>query len=243
MDLLERWPTDDDQPWFLWVNFPGPHDPFDPPADRQARYADVDFPGPVNAPASTPPQDHLALRRNYAAACEGIDAWIGRLLAAVDARGETDRTLILFASDHGELLGDHGYWAKNRPEEGSVHVPLILAGPGVPAGAVRHDPVEVIDLSATLLSAAGLPVPDHMDARPLLGADVPRRDVQVSALGEWRMICDGRHKLVLENAGATRRLYDLHDDPGEAHDLAPARPDLADRLAARYARETRGPRP
>ena len=239
LDMLTRWPTDPTgehpTPWMLWVNFPGPHEPFDPPAELMRRYDGVDFPPPIDWPANADPQDHLQLRRNYAAMCEGIDEWVGRLIDTVEARGELDRTLIVFASDHGEMLGDHGKWYKGVPEEGAVHVPLIVAGPGVPQGATRDDPVELIDLGATLLAAAGLDVPDTMDARPLAILGATPRDVQVSALKDWRMACDGRWKLVMTE-GEPHRLYDLQADPAEIVNRAEAHPAEVDRLAADYAR-------
>jgi arylsulfatase A-like enzyme len=227
---LQTWPQPDDRaepaPWMLWVNFPGPHEPFDPPAQLQQRYDGIDFPPPVAVPDNADPQDHQQLRRNYAAMCEGIDEWVGKLLAAVEARGETDRTLVVFASDHGELLGDHGRWYKNTWHEGSVHVPLILAGSGVAAGQTRDQPVELIDIAATMLDAAGQPTPDAWDARSLLTAEP--RQVQHAALGSWRMVSDGRHKLVID--GEDTLLFDLDADPAETQNLADTHPDQVTRL-------------
>jgi len=238
LNMLTRWPTDPTgehaAPWMLWVNFPGPHEPFDPPAELMRRYDGVGFPPPIDWPDDADPQDHQQLRRNYAAMCEGIDEWVGRLIDAIDARGELDDTLIVFASDHGEMLGDHGKWYKGIADEGSVHVPLIVAGPGVPEGETRDDLVELIDIGATLLAAAGLDVPDAMDARPLSIHGGTPRDVQLSALQNWRMACDGRWKLVLTH-GEPTWLYDLHADPGETVNLADENPAEVERLAAAYA--------
>lgn len=231
LSFLDRWSVGD--PWFLWVNFPGPHEPFDPPAELLRRYDGVEFPEPVEP--GTPRQDDQALRRAYAAMCEGIDEWIGRLIAAVDGRGELDRTLIVFASDHGEMLGDHGRWYKEVPYEGTVHVPLIIAGPDAPSGEQRHDLVELIDISATVLTAAGLDIPSDWDARPLLNAD-QRREVQLSGLREWRMICDGRHKLVMQN-GKPTDLFDLQHDPAERHNVLTEAPTIARALAMRLSHE------
>ncbi len=236
--FLDRWAAPGNgeaEPWFLWVNFPGPHEPFDPPAELLSRYADVTFPPPIPGAGQMGPQDDQALRRAYAAMIEGIDEWVGRLIAAVDRRGELERTVIVFASDHGEMLGDHGRWYKCLPYEGSVHVPLILAGPGVPAGQVRHDPVELIDISATLLQCVGLDTPAAWDARPLLG-DGPKRTVQVSGLGRWRLICDGRHKLVTCD-GVPSELFDLHADPAERHNILSGAPAVAADLAVRLSQE------
>ncbi len=207
------------EPWFCWVNFPGPHDPFDPPAELLERYEGVDFPPPV---AGDPELDHQASRRAYAACCTGIDEWVGRLIRVVEARGELDNTLIIFASDHGEMLGDHGRWTKSLPQEGSVHVPLIAAGPGVAEARRTNALVELIDLAATITDAAGAAPVDGWDARslwPVLrGKAEAHRDVQHSGLRQWRMVCDGRYKLVRDPKNGDA-LYDLEADPGETNNL------------------------
>ncbi|MEM6334126.1 MAG: sulfatase-like hydrolase/transferase [Planctomycetota bacterium] len=229
--FLEDWPAGTDDPWLLWVNFPGPHEPFDPPAEFLARYEGVGFPDPLHPDADN---DHQALRRAYAALCTHVDHWIGCILDAVEQRGEAGKTLVVLASDHGEMLGDHGRWYKEVPHEPSVHVPLILAGPGVPRGHVRDDLVELIDIGPTLLTAAGLPVPDHFDARPLPTHGGTARDHQLLGLKSWQvLVTDDRHKLVVGFDGKPRRLYDLNADPLEQHDLAGTQPDLVDRLTRR----------
>jgi arylsulfatase len=236
--FLDRWGVG--EPWLLWVNFPGPHEPFDPPVALLRHYDGVTFPDPVNpGDDQETEQDHQAIRRSYAAMCEGIDEWVGRLIAAVDRRGERDRTIVVFCSDHGEMLGDHSLWYKQYPHEGSVHVPLIVAGPGVPAGEVRDDLVELIDLSASCLTWAGLDTPDDWDARPLSIAGGEPRRVQVSGLGDWRMICDGRYKLVARG-GKPAELYDLSDDPTERHNIMSSHAALADELMLRLSHELGG---
>ncbi len=227
LELLDRTPAEG--PWMLWVNFPGPHDPFDPPRELQQRYDGVDFPPPVNAKDDygEKPVDHPTLRRNYAACCEGIDEWVGRILDAVAQRGELDNTLVIFSSDHGEMLGDHGHFNKGRAGEGSVHVPLVVAGPGVEGGRVDDRLVELIDVSGLMLHAAGLDRPDDWDARCPLHD--PPRDVQLAALNDWRMACDGRHKLVVKD-NHPDRLFDLQDDPREMHNVADQHGEVVERL-------------
>jgi len=233
LDRLCHWPVAaPDQPaspWMLWVNFPGPHEPFDPPAELQQRYDGVDFPPPVDWPGDAPAQAHQQLRRNYAAMCEGIDDWVGRLLDQVKARGEWDNTLVIFASDHGELLGDHGRWYKARPEEGSTRVPLIVAGPGVPEGQLDDSPVELIDIAATMLAAAGTDPLDDADARPLPTHGGTPRDHVCSALHDWSMVVRGQHKFIMEK-GQPDRLYDLAADPAELHNLADEQPETVETM-------------
>lgn len=215
LKLLEETPKD--APWFLWVNFPGPHDPWDAPADLLARTQDDVFPGPVNGEDG---YDHQAIRRNYAAMMAGIDDGCRQILDAVRERGELENTLIVFASDHGELLGDHGLWNKSHWREASVHVPLFVSGPGMDAGRTDDRPVELIDLAAVFLEAAGLEVPADWDARSVFGE---ARVLQHAALREshkdnagWEMVCDTRWKLVQHDDGR-RELYHLESDPQELH--------------------------
>lgn len=223
MKLLEQFPLDG--PWMLWVNFPGPHDPFDPPRRWQSWYDGVDFDPPAHGQDEflDKPVDHQQLRRNYAACCEGIDAWLGRYLDAIEQRGELDNTIVVFASDHGEMLGDHGRFGKASHHEGSVHVPLVVAGPGVREGAESAALVELIDLAATFLDLAGLEVPSDFDAKsfcPILtsdAADATHRDLQIMGLeapnrNAWHTAFDGRFKLlreIEENGQICEQLFDL----------------------------------
>jgi arylsulfatase A-like enzyme len=218
--LLEGLPVG--EPWFLQVNFPGPHEPFDPPAELARRYEDVEFPGPVDG---EPHQDHRRIRRNYAAMIEGIDEWVGRLLDAVARRGELDNTIVVYASDHGEMLGDLGRWFKSIPHEPSVHVPLVVSGPGVDRGVRSDALVELFDLAPTFCDLAGVAPGEDWEAQsiaPILrGGAGAHRDVQVSSFKDWRMATDGRWKLVLYDGG-DRLLFDLKEDPAERCNLADA---------------------
>lgn len=260
IELLDGIPVG--APWLLWVNFPGPHEPFDPPLELRQRYDGVTFPGPIPPPDSPSVHlqaerlrraktngevsstdtvnDHQQIRRNYAAMIEGIDEWIGRLVQRITERGELDNTIIVFSSDHGEMLGDLGLWYKCCAFEGSVHVPLICAGPGIRAGATSYDLIEMIDLAATFAELAGLPVPPDWDARSfapaLRGEEFPSRDVQLSSLKDWKMIFDGRWKLI-ETQGAAPSLFDLANDPAEERDVAKDQPQIVDRLSRRLAEE------
>lgn len=243
LKLLDRTPRT--APWMLWVNFPGPHDPFDPPRSVQQRYDGVRFPEPIGNGVSDVDKmgravDHQQIRRNYAAACEHIDQWVGRIIDAVERRGELERTVIVFSSDHGEMLGDHGRFTKTVPQEGSVHVPLVVAGPDIEAGRQSQALVELIDLSATFADLAGLDVPEDWDARSIAGLltgqadDASHRTEQVSGLAKWRMICDGRYKRVEYEDGRVL-VFDLENDPCEQQNLAETQPAAAGELAGALA--------
>jgi len=250
LNLLEKgFPRN--QPWFLQVNFPGPHNPVDITRAMAPWYRDAEFPQPIDSHELSS-EAHVRIRRNYSAMVENIDRWLGRFLEAVAARGESDRTLVIFSSDHGEMLGDHGRWAKKVPYEPSVAVPLIVKGPGVVPAKLQSGPTATLDLVATFLEAGGYGVLDEMDSRslwPVLRGDQSAgRKTVSSALGAWRMVADGRFKLIegfdtkaayTEGASLPAPspqkpetiLFDLKEDPNELRNIAAAHPELVARLS------------
>ncbi len=223
-----------DQPWHLVVNFTGPHDPFDVTSAMRTRWESVAVPEPVAN--DDPDRESIRMnRQNYAAMIENIDQRVGEMISVVEERGELENTLIVYASDHGEMLGDHGKWAKRYWYGPSAGVPLIVAGPGVRSGIVTDCPVSIHDLAPTFLECAGAEPLPHADAvsftRFLAGTQAcPRRTV-FSGLDAWRMVSDGRHKLVL-GASETPLLYDLVHDPWELDNVAASHPDLVRKLSA-----------
>ena len=237
LELLRRAP--EGRPWFLQVNFTGPHDPWDITESMAELYAGAQFPSAVGDSRFTPDR-HEAVRRNYSAMVENIDRWLGVYATELERRGELGRTLIVFSSDHGEMLGDHGRWGKNTPRQPSVGVPLVIAGPNVRGGHVCDGPATILDLTATFLEAAALPVPDDMDSRslaPLLSgrADLHREYV-TSGLRDWRLAFDGRWKLI-RHADGSARLYDLERDPHEMTDVSSDAPEQVERLTAHMPTE------
>ncbi|MCX7016853.1 MAG: sulfatase-like hydrolase/transferase, partial [Candidatus Sumerlaeota bacterium] len=165
-----------------------------------------------------------------------VDSWVGQILKQLDDYGLTANTLVVFTSDHGEMLGDHGMHSKFVFYEGSVHIPLILRLPGViPAGTVVKTPVSQIDIHPTILDYCGVtggPV-EGRSLRPLVeGKDNGAGWFVVS---EWAkesnpgfMVFDGRWKLVLGRDATVRSLdalYDLRNDPLEMINLIGNNPD------------------
>ncbi|MFH1566873.1 MAG: sulfatase/phosphatase domain-containing protein, partial [Gemmatimonadota bacterium] len=150
-----------------------------------------------------------------------------------------------YASDHGEMLGDHGRWGKSTWHNAAAGVPLIVSVPQAPGGRVSQALVSLHDLAATFLDYAGarpLPEMEARSLRPVLeggAADGDHREVAVCGLGDWRLVVDGRHKLVSRRDGADL-LYDRVDDPWEDRDLAAERPEVVGRLRSRLAREIPG---
>lgn len=239
------------QPWLFSVNVFDPHPPFDPPQAYRDHYPTAAMPGPhfqesdlaaqaklagidFQTPARRPDSfNACGLQAAYWAMVELIDANVGRLLAALERTGQADNTLVIFMSDHGEALGDHGLLMKGcRFYEGLVRVPLLLRWPGkIRAGLRRDALVELTDLAPTLLELAGLPVPAAMQGRslwPLLTGQTDRhRDLvrceYYAALppGQSRatMMRDQRHKLVVYHGTELGELFDLEEDPWEFHNL------------------------
>lgn len=238
------------KPWCMTVNFAGPHEPLDVTERMRARFADVDFPLP-HKHNGVDPERHLAMRQNYAAMVELIDDWLGRYVARLEEAGVLEDTLIVFSSDHGEMLGDLNMWAKSVHFEASVRVPLIIAGPGCDAvGAIVSDPVSLLDMTATMLETAGCSAEgmEGISLVPTLSEGKRHaRDHVFSGLGNWRAVSDGRYKLVVgfrpdlmvreiqfasfdPESLETAELFDLAADPWEENDISRDQPAIRDQL-------------
>jgi arylsulfatase A-like enzyme len=235
VEWIERY--DRQEPFFLFVGFPGPHDPWDAPAEAVARYEDVD----VSMPASTRRPDTEStgrygallnafawvsdsetmtdaairgMRRAYAADISVIDRAVCDIVDALERTGKADNTWIIYTSDHGEMGGNHGLMSKCVLYEPAVRVPLIIRPPGGCPQRVVDALVEHLDVPATVRAIAGAPDVAHSEGRSLLGSlhatsDVPRRDVAVSEL------------VVDEDALTACQLFDLTEDPAEDYNLLP----------------------
>ena len=179
----------DRDPWYLFSSFIHPHPPFTPPNPWHKLYRPAMMPLP-----NTPPgfetlhtfinkvqnrykyrdqgtdRNLVRLIKAYYYACVSfIDAQVGRLIEALEDNGQLDNTLIVFTSDHGELLGDYGCWGKRSMHDASARVPLIARMPGrFDGGRVCGTPVSLVDLAPTFLSAAGGSIGTHeLDGKDL----------------------------------------------------------------------------
>ena len=254
--LIRNFPKD--QPWFLQVNFTGPHDPWDVTPRMQEPWKDVSFPLPVSWGEEN--RDRIVkVRQNYAAMVENIDRNCGLLIDEVRKRGELENTIIIYSSDHGETLGDHLKFNKSQPERASVDIPFVMWGPGIERGAVCDSLVELQDLTNTIMDLAGLEMPEAEDSLSLVpilrgektghreyqvsallsGEKTENREYQVSALTGWQMINDGRYKLIVAD-GEQNRLYDLDQDPWETNNIAEEKPDDVRRLKAQLNEAYKG---
>ena len=253
-----------ERPWAAFVSLVSPHFPLRAPQEFYNLYADADFDLEPQQLPDHPEIRNLARFFDYErhftaetrhAAMAGyfgltsfLDDCVGEILATLEESGQVEDTVILYLSDHGELLGDKGMWTKQVMYEASAGIPMILAGPGVPDGIVRNTAASIVDVAATALdvmldtlddSAPGLSLrqlaqdPDDADRTVLCeyhdggsttGAFMVR-------WGDWKYVC---------YPGMPPQLFNLAEDPSEDHDLgsdvsqraAAARAEGASRLAA-----------
>jgi arylsulfatase A-like enzyme len=185
-------------------------------------------------------RDAGALKAHYYALVTQVDACVGRLIETLEKTGQRDNTVVIFTSDHGEMLGDHGLIYKGcRFYEGGVRVPLVFNAPGRVAAGVRADGlVELLDIAPTILEMAGLEIPSHMQGRSLGGvlagtadpdhirkfarcehydANTKRNREGQPAYGT--MYRDERYKCIVYHGYDLGEIYDLQEDPGEFENL------------------------
>jgi arylsulfatase A-like enzyme len=237
---------DASKPFLLYVAYMSPHDPRVPPK----KYADLYDPGKIELPANFLPQhpfDNGSLRirdellagfprtpeevRRHIAGYYGmiteVDAQIGRVLDAVERSAQADNTYVIFASDNGLAVGQHGLMGKQSLYDHSLRVPMVISGPGITRGARAPGLCHIMDLSPTILELAGVPATSPLDGRSLTGAlkrpDTRlRSDVMAAYQNVQRAIRTDRWKLILYNVAGEKhtQLFDLKDDPLEIRNLA-----------------------
>jgi arylsulfatase len=249
LKLLHAAPKD--RPWFLAVNFTGPHPPVDITRSMDHNARRREYPQP-NQSTEFDRATHVAIRQNYSTMVENIDRWLGAYVDELRKSRELENTLIVYSSDHGDMLGDHDRWGKTLPYHASTCVPLVVAGPGVEARGVSDALVSHIDLASTFLECSGTRTPKDMDSRslwPVLsGKARHHREFVRSALWNWRLIYDGKEKLICgfdpkvkshQQEKATGELadmlFDLRSDPLENTNLAGSRGDAVERLKKQLA--------
>jgi arylsulfatase A-like enzyme len=246
-------------PWLMSVNLFDPHPPFDAPDRYRNRYDEGSLPPPLYRESDVthherlsgfffqskvirPDEDRLRKKASYYGMVELIDEQVGRMLDALEASGQRERTVVLFASDHGEMLGDHGVIGKGcRFYEALVRVPLIISGPGFRKGLLSDALVELTDLAPTLADVAGLELPwthgtslvplltgeqdpshhrdfvrcEYYDTLNMFAPHEPERHTPCWAT----MYRDRRYKLATYHGSQYGELYDLDEDPNEFDNL------------------------
>ncbi len=243
------------KPWCAYAGFSKPHPKF----TAAARYRDL-YP-PEKMPLPKWPENYLEERHTmfqvlanfkniqvpvpdervrrarsaYFGLITELDEIVGQVLDQLEKTGQIHNTLVVYTSDHGEMLGEHGLWLKNVLLQGAVHVPLIMAGAGLPSGKTVSAPVSAADIGATLVDAAGTTRPKELRGHSLLplalgqgsthpGFAFAESHSEGNCTGSF-MIRKGDHKY-LYFTGDDPLLFDLKKDPGEFHNLA-ARKEFA----------------
>jgi arylsulfatase A-like enzyme len=231
-----------DQSFFMHVNFAAPHDPRIWPPGYEKKYDASKLPLPANFRAEHP-FDHGNLRGRdelllpfprtadevqqelacYYAVISHLDEQIGRIFKALDESGQRENTLVVFTADHGLAIGSHGLVGKQNMYEHTINVPLIIAGPGIPAGERRAAQCYLRDLFPTLCELAGV-APAKIDGQslvPILRGE--KAEIHPFIVGYFqdsqRMIREGKWKLIWYPKIDRWQLFDIVSDPHELQDL------------------------
>lgn len=257
-----------ESPFFCFLSWGPPH-PASFGLRPSARFAGKEPPWRRNVPERFRERESLRSALGaYYDLCEQVDVEMGRLLDALDAAGVADRTVVVFTSDHGDMLGSHGMFHKEHPYEESLRVPLILRMPGrIHPGSQSDALVSGIDLMPSFTKLCGLDSPKTCTGRDLSPVLLGRADAGLTksvycegrmgtakpigrhlGAGSWRAVVTERHKLVVDESGAVILAIDLAEDPDELENLAgdPAHAalieDLGEQLAT-WKLQTRDPFP
>jgi choline-sulfatase len=247
---LRRYPTAvGSKPWALFVSFVSPHYPLTAPQEFYDLYADQQMPptiaGGHNQKPNHPVLQEMAkfwdydshfdnetrerAKRGYLGLCSFLDDNIRQVLEALEDSGAARDTVVIYITDHGEMLGNHGYWAKSVMYEDSVGIPLIMSGANVPIG-VNHTPVSLTDIAATVENTVELDRPKAeapWQSRPLQDF-IAAPEAERFILSEYHdggsptgffMIRQGAWKYVYYAGGQPCQLFNMEMDPDELTDL------------------------
>ncbi|MCL4678173.1 MAG: sulfatase-like hydrolase/transferase [Alphaproteobacteria bacterium] len=236
-----------DKPFFMYLAFNAPHDPRQSPQEYVDRYPLEKIGVPVNFESEYPFKDAMGCGRNlrdealapfprtefavkvnrqeYYAITTHMDTQVGRILDSLQRTGKADKTYIIFTSDHGLAVGQHGLMGKQNMFDHSVRVPLIVAGPGIPKDRRIDGDVYLQDVMPTTLELAGAPIPDHVEFKSLMPVIRGEREQNYEAIyGGYlklqRMVRQDGCKLILYPTIRRAVLFDLQTDPNEMNDLA-----------------------
>jgi arylsulfatase A-like enzyme len=242
IDFLKR--PKEGKPFLAYVALNAPHDPRIAPREYHDRYNAAKPPLPDNflprhpfnngnmagrdeelAPWPRTPEivrQHLA---DYYASITFLDVQVGRVLDALKASGLSEKTIVVFASDHGLAIGSHGLFGKQNLYDHSMHAPLIVAGPGIPKGKRADALCYLLDVFPTLGELAGVPGPEGSEGKSLApvirGSATKVRDSIFTAYAKvQRAVRDDRWKLLVYPQINKLQLFDLGNDPSEMKDLS-----------------------
>ena len=253
-----RWITDaapTDRRWVAHVSYAYPHYPYRAPVDRPPLDDGVDVPLPPAWRESQWPrhaeldahrrlmgydeqpldEDELRhLRWIYTGMVEFVDEQVGAVLAALDASPHSEDTLVIYTTDHGDMLGSHGFVMKSVMYDGAARLPLVIRGPGVDAGAVCETAASLVDVFPTVLDSVGVGPTDGDESLPgrslveIAGANSPDKTRVAfseyhgpSSTGASYLVRRGRWKYVRHELDPSApQLFDMFDDPDELIDVA-----------------------
>ena len=242
--LKDREASNETRPFYIYIAPPVPHDPRSAEPQYQKLYDPAKIPlspsfmpvHPFNngdmtvrdetlAPWPRTPEDTKQQNADYYSCISGLDYNIGRIFEALKASGQWDNTIIIFSGDNGLSMGDHGLFGKqNLYEFGGMHVPLVIAGPGIVKGKSEAF-VYLMDLFPTFAEFAGASIPSGVEGKsivPILkGKKTKVRDLLYTAYRSCqRSIRDDRWKLIRYPLINRNQLFDLSVDPYELNNLA-----------------------
>lgn len=232
--------TSPEQPFFLKASFPKPHAPFDPPRPYDAMYSPRELTAPHKSLDDLPrspgklieqkqhgwdylsPQAQQVIKSHYYGLISFQDQQVGRLIKHLENIGALENTYIIFVGDHGEQLGDFGYYFKTCMYEGSIRVPFLISGPGIQPNA-SDELVGLEDLTPTIADLLSIPLPAPVDGTSLTqvlhGGNENIRDAYyaycLESPHQTYMVRTKSHKYIYNELGGTEELYDLKTDPGE----------------------------
>jgi arylsulfatase A-like enzyme len=243
---------DEGKPFFLGIDAFDPHEPLDPPRVYQARFGTTPkgsekqgispiqpFETPYSWVIDVDVDDETIerVRELYAAEIEFVDEWVGRLMNELDRQRLLDNTVIMYMSDHGLTLGEHGVLGKHgaRAQWHVYHVPCMIRHPeGKRAGDTSDFFASTHDLPRTALSLMGVRAPGLMSGEDLSvffeGREPPPRPYFTSCYDDYVLAGDGNWFLLSDSEGLRKRLYDRANDPQELTDVAAQHPEIVDQL-------------
>lgn len=243
IDFIEK-EKDSDKPFFLYTALLAPHDPrtmpekfknmYDPEAltlpDNWARehfYYGFDWSRTRDEDLAGHPRTEKEIRRHladYYAMISHIDEHVGLVLDALERTGQLDNTIIVYAGDNGLAVGCHGLMGKQNVYDHSVHVPLLVSGPGIAANQRSDAYVYLMDIYPSLCQLCGIAIPDSVEGKsfvPVLQGGEGARDVMYFAMVDLiRAVQDRQFKLIkYRDCPENNQLFDIVRDPLEQHNL------------------------
>ncbi len=247
IDFLRR--RDRDRPFFLMASYVRPHAPFDAPEPFFRMYENMKLRPPVIGDWSAEMGENSRylsssegcfddeMRRRamigYYACISHLDNQIGKLLDGLFFENLAANTLIIFVSDHGELLFDHNMYRKSRPYKGSSNIPLIISGAGLQKRGVCHSVAELRDVMPTVLAVAGADIPDTVDGKNLLSDGFEREYLHGEHSGGSignQFIVTERDKFIWFMQSGKEQYFNLESDPHELHNAINDK-EYSDRIA------------